>query len=195
MSFTRFYNKTTLVKDLPLDDYEAMADHFYLRYYGWFLEPIEDFPRTGHDAFVALISVCTMAAQIGGLLYPCNWFDSPEDNRTAEFAMLLERWFGDSFPVFVIPEPSDALTETGLAARFYKSVFNGSGSDSSVGISGTGVLYTRSDDGVDIIDPWILRDRVKERFEEWCRTAKKAGGEEGREPYMRVFRAAAGLDS
>lgn len=156
MPFKRFATKDQLNTDIDWTDNAAAIRAFRDRIVGWYLEPIEEWPRTGHEAFIALLAVRQVIATAATAFY--GYSGAVERKRA-------------------LTEVDEVFSEVGevpgsYAQRFLESVFSMTSGELSMtkteGISGTGKLATETEDGVLVFDPWVVRDRVREWFERKC---------------------------
>lgn len=153
--FQRFMTKETLVSEVDISDENDLIGAWFDRVDGWFLEPLEDWPRTGHEAFVVLLSLRAVLYQCAAVLF--SEFLTPEGGARA----ALEE---------TIPSMAEELAGRGPtpAYEFVRAVKPlGSGAlkmSDDTGISGTGKPWVLTDDGVLVFDPWVIRDLVRNWF-------------------------------
>ena len=168
MSFNKYFTSTVLASDVDWEDRAAVIRLWHDRLDGWYFVPIEEMPKTGHEAFVALLSVIyVLKAVTRYAMDGCTYETELLDRIDARFCEAIPSTGGRhvSYDFSGLIEALD----TGNRLSDY------------VGISGTGRLSVDVD-GVTVFDPWIVRDVVREWFSAKCeRLATQPNGNEARE--------------
>lgn len=154
--FKRFATKDKLVEDFDWSDNAAVIRMFRDRIIGWYFEPIEQWPRTGHEAFVALLAVRQVIVTCAEAFYG--------GSEAHNWKLILAEVDPEFYRVGEIPGT--------FGQRFLEAVFSITSGELRMsrneGISGTGRVATETEDGVLVFDPWVVRDRVRAWFEWRC---------------------------
>lgn len=146
MAFDKFFNKTQLISDINGKPWNEVVEAFRQRIVGWWFEPFADWPKTGHEAFPVLLSMCLVIrilAKTRGAL-KCSFYD-------ISYSILGH-------------EEAAARLEMDVAHNLYE---RGKLSD-AVGITGLGDRLFVEDDGKIIYDPWQLRDAALKAVDNYC---------------------------
>lgn len=174
--FKNYFNSKTLVEDVDVNDWESVVDALENRFVVWWFEPFSQYPKTGHEAFPVLLSMC---AVIGG-------FSSLTGMDVPSFLRVFDSQFNTKFD----------FSEMDAADVFYVHVFcnmlEDCGIENPAGMSGTGKIVV-SVDGTVIFDPWVLRDTLLTWFADYCKELKQDSQSEN-SIALRVYLNNLGLD-
>lgn len=156
--FNKFFNKTITIADAAKLPWPDLVEAYRLRLLGWWFEPFADLPKTGHEAFPVLLSMAPVLSSLAGAVGELPGSPSAWDKLLIKMGM-----------------PSDIETVRLVRSSLNHLALVGQLPD-NVGISGTGKLVVKVGD-VLVIDPWLLRDSVRELVNTVCDSLADSGSD------------------
>lgn len=154
MRFNKFFTGTVLASEIDWDDRAAVLRLWHDRIDGWYFVPIEGWPVTGHEAFVALLAV--NAAIRANARYILG-----DDSESGWLALLYEA--DEAFA-------QDDGNGESVGSRYVAAMLAVHGGErlrDTEGISGHGLVAKILGERV-VFDPWVVRDQVRSWFAAKC---------------------------
>lgn len=175
--FRKFFTAGKLVDEVDFDDPATLINLWRERVYRWYLEPIKDWPKTGHEAFVALLAVRQVLLWSTEVMNPQPGAGIGEVLRYVDARFRLKTISGET----VADRIERALGSVGVG---------GLRMGDTEGISGLGGELFREVGECLVFDPWTLRDLVQTWFLERCKGLALAPESEPAQRAVERLRAA-----
>jgi hypothetical protein len=188
--FSKYYNKDVLFANVDWSNWSSVVDGFEARFVDWYFEPLSQFPKTGHEAYPVL---CTMCALVDAFAHYDGDRDWHEQRNYKEFLRKLDSVFRTKLSSSIeTTRHQGAVWIQGRSLRDFADVFyvgvrcslhHHGDLAPFAGMSGTGVLAQElpgagaSTSGrtysIVVFDPWLLRDKLRKWFQGYCANLRK----------------------
>jgi hypothetical protein len=174
MAFHKYFNCDTPINDIDVGDWESVVDAVEKRFVVWWFEPFSQYPKTGHEAFPVLLSMCRVLDEFCVL----TGVDIPEFLRNLDSSFEMKFDF----------------VEFDAAEVFYNCVcLGGYQIGDPAGMSGTGELVSSAGETV-VFDPWVLRDTLLEWLRSYCSELRESPVSEDSVQLKKYLKSDFGLD-
>jgi hypothetical protein len=183
--FSKFYNRDTAFDAVDWSAWLPVVDGFHRRFSGWYFEPLEEFPRDGHEAYPVLCAMCALVDAFTHYDRDDDWH-SPKEYK--QFLRHMNPIFSKSLSCPIV---SSRRVRGDWQEQIFKdfsdvfyvgvrcSLHHHGDLEPFAGMSGTGVLAQefpnagRSTCGmhsypVVVFDPWVFRDELRAWFDTYC---------------------------
>lgn len=183
--FKKFYNRDTSFDAVTWSDWRAVVDGFRLRFTGWYFDPLEEFPKTGHEAYPVLCVTCALVDAFSHYDGDEGWHNP---KRYKEFLRELNHVFGTKLARTITTSRwthgswKDQILKD-FAEVFYTgvrcSLHHHGDLAPFAGMSGTDTLAQEISDAgrstcgthsypIVVFDPWIVRDELRTWLDTYC---------------------------
>lgn len=188
--YKKFYNKSLRFDQVDWSDWEAVIDGFRLRFEGWYLEPLGEFPKTGHEAYPVFSAMCALVDVFTHYSSKTGRRDSrdykaflrrldPLFGSALTSPTEVSRWVGGQLRVQKLVDYADVFY-----AGVRSSLHHHGDLEPYAGMSATGTLAKeypgagKSTDGTRsyslvVFDPWIFRQILMAWFVRFCEDLRK----------------------